>query len=461
MNSTKEYFKTILDPNRVSDDPNDLQNFGRDWTRMHKPDPALILFPKTTGEVQKIAAYCFEQNLAIVPSGGRTGLAAAAVAANKEVVVSFDKMNRIINIDIESGSVDVEAGAVLENIQSSVAETGMYFPLDFAVRGSCQIGGCVSTNAGGLKVIKYGMTRELVLGLEIVTPAGQILHLNSNLHKNNSGYDLKQYFIGAEGTLGLITKATLKIVPKPKDLQLALLAVDRFQTILEILKKAKLQSLDITAFEFYTGKCMEAVLAHTANARDPLSSKFPFYILIEIDGGNDSQALQSFVESIETMFADGTIAMDTKTFKELWSYRENISETLFKIGQIHKNDIAVPISSMPSFISDLENLIQQKYSAFETFLFGHIGDGNIHVNVVDRNRIPVDDFNNTTDALDMEMGKLIKKYDGSISAEHGIGLLKKKLLYLHRNPEEIQMMKHIKSILDPKNICNPGKIIDT
>jgi FAD/FMN-containing dehydrogenase len=460
MNATKEYFNSILSPDRVSDDPGDLLNFGRDWTRMHKPDPALILFPKTTDEVRHIAAYCYDQGIAIVPSGGRTGLAAAAVAANKEVVVSFDKMNRIIKIDIESGSVDVEAGAVLENIQSSVAETGMYFPLDFAARGSCQIGGCISTNAGGLKVIKYGMTRELVLGLEIVTPTGNILYLNSNLHKNNSGYDLKQYFIGAEGTLGLITKATLKIVPKPKDLQLALLAVDRFQTILEILRKAKLQSLDITAFEFYTGKCMEAVLAHSANARNPLSSKFSFYILIEIDGRNDSQALQSFVESIETMIADGTIAMDTKTFKELWSYRENISETLFKIGQLHKNDIAVPISSMPSFISDLENLIQQKYSEFETFLFGHIGDGNIHVNVVDRNKIPVDDFKNTTDALDMEMGRLIKKYDGSISAEHGIGLLKKKLLYLHRSPEEIQMMKHIKSILDPKNICNPGKIID-
>lgn len=461
MVSHKEYFKSILDPNRVSDDPGDLLNFGQDWTRIHKPDPALILFPKTSDEVRHIAAYCYEHGIAIVPSGGRTGLAAAAVAANKEIVVSFDKMNRIISIDIESGSVDVETGVVLENVQKAVAEAGMYFPLDFAARGSCQIGGCISTNAGGLKVIKYGMTRELVLGLEIVTPTGDILYLNSNLHKNNSGYDLKQYFIGAEGTLGLITKATLKIVPKPKDLQLALLAVDRFQTILEILKKAKLQPLDITAFEFFTDKCMEAVLAHTSNTRNPLSSKFPFYILIEIDGGNDKEAMQAFVESIESQIADGTIAMDTKTFKELWSYRENISETLFKIGQLHKNDIAVPISSMPSFITDLENLIQQKYSAFETFLFGHIGDGNIHVNVVDRNKMPVDDFKITTDALDMEMGKLIKKYDGSISAEHGIGLLKKKLLYLHRNPEEIQMMKHIKSILDPKNICNPGKIIDT
>ena len=460
MNLHKNNFISILDSVRVSDDPGDLLNFGRDWTRIHTPDPALILFPKTTEEVQKITAYCYDQGITIVPSGGRTGLAAAAVAANKEVVVSFDKMNRIKNIDVESGSIDVEAGAVLENVQKAVAEAGMYFPLDFAARGSCQIGGCISTNAGGLKVIKYGMTRELVLGLEAVTPTGKILHLNSNLHKNNSGYDLKQFFIGTEGTLGLITKATLKIVPKPKDLQLALLAVDRFATILEILKQAKLRSLDITAFEFFTDKCMEVVLTHNTNVRNPLSSKYPFYVLIEIDGGHDKDAIQTFVGSIEPLITDGTLAMDQKTFKELWSYRENISETLFKVGQLHKNDIAVPISSMPSFITDLEKLIQEKYSAFEIFLFGHIGDGNIHVNVIDRNKMPIHDFKQITDALDMEMAGLIKKYNGSISAEHGIGLLKKKLLYLYRNPEEIQMMKYIKSILDPKNICNPGKIID-
>lgn len=460
MNLHKERFVQMLGAERVSEDKNDLSDYGRDWTRVHSPDPSLILFPKTTNEAEKIVSYCYAENIKIVPSGGRTGLAAAAVAAEKEVVISMNKMNRVLDIDVESGSINVEAGAILENVQKAVEEAGMYFPLDFAARGSCQIGGCVSTNAGGLKVIKYGMTRELVLGLEIVTPTGGILHLNSNLHKNNSGYDLKQFFIGAEGTLGLITKATLKIVPKPKRLQLALLATEHFSTILEILKAAKLRSLDITAFEFYTRACMEAVLAHVHECRSPFEQIHPFYVLIEVDEGDNPDELQTFLESNEHLIADATLAMNQKTFKELWLYRENIPETIPKLGNVHKNDIAVPISSMPSFVTELEKIIRDKYSAFQVLLFGHIGDGNIHVNVIDSSRMAMDAFRRMTDILDIELCTLIKSYNGSISAEHGIGLLKKKLMYLTREPEEIQMMKQIKSAFDPKNIFNPGKIID-
>jgi FAD/FMN-containing dehydrogenase len=460
MRAHKQHFIKILGVERVSDDPGDLANYGKDWTKIYSPDPSLILFPKTTDEVRQIAVYCYANDLPMVPSGGRTGLAAAVVATHKEIVVSFGKMNNISNIDVESGSVDVEAGAVLENIQNAVAATGMYFPLDFGARGSCQIGGCISTNAGGLKVIKYGMTRELVLGLEIVTPQGEVLNLNSNLHKNNSGYDLKQYFIGAEGTLGLITKATLKIVPKPKQLQLALMAVESFTFILGLLKEAKLRSLDITAFEFFTGECMNEVLKNSRDLHDPFSLPYPFYVLLEIDGGMDSAALQNFMEAVEPRLLDGTLALDQKTFRSLWSYRESITETITKLGNLHKNDIAVPISSMPSFVADLEALINQKYSNFRVFLFGHIGDGNIHVNIVDEKRMPPDDFRKITDELDIEMCRLIKSYDGSISAEHGIGLLKKKLLNMHRSSEEIRMMRSLKSVFDPKNLCNPGKIID-
>ncbi|MBL7995660.1 FAD-binding oxidoreductase [bacterium] len=460
MTVHKETFISLLDRNRVSDRREDLLEYGRDWTRQQAPDPCLILFPKTSDEVQKIVSYCCEHNIKIVPSGGRTGLAAAAVAANQEVVVSFQKMDHIISVDIESGSIDVEAGAILENVQKTAAENGMFFPMDFAARGSCQIGGCISTNAGGLKVIKYGMMRDLVLGIEVVTPAGGILHLNSNLHKNNSGYDLKQFFIGAEGTLGLITKATLKIVPKPKNLQLALMATDNFAAILEILKSAKLKSLDITAFEFFTKPCLQAVLNHAHNCRNPFAEIYPLYVMLEIDCGDRADDLQYFAESVEPLILDGALSLNHQTFRELWAYRENIPETIPKLGQVHKNDIAVPISSMPSFIMKLEKMVSEKYSAFQVLLFGHIGDGNIHVNIIDKTRMPMAEFTKITDELDMEMCRLIKSCQGSISAEHGIGLLKKKLMHLHRNPEEIQMMKHIKSVFDPKNICNPGKIID-
>lgn len=460
MTEHKEKFISILEKNRVSDRSEDLLEYGRDWTRKHTPDPCIILFPKTADEVQQIVSYCYEHNIKIVPSGGRTGLAAAAVARNKEVVVSFKKMDQIRSIDIESGSVVVEAGAILENVQKAVSDNGMFFPMDFAARGSCQIGGCISTNAGGLKVIKYGMMRDLVLGLEVVTPTGNRLRLNSNVHKNNSGYDLKQFFIGAEGTLGLITEATLKIVPKPKNLQIALLATDNFTTILEILKSAKLKSLDITAFEFFTKPCLQAVLDHVHHCRNPFAEIYPLYVMLEIDCGDRAEDLQYFVESVEHLILDGTLSLNHQTFKELWAYRENIPETILKLGQIHKNDIAVPISSMPSFIMKLEKMIFEKYSAFQVLLFGHIGDGNIHVNIIDTTRMPMEAFTKITDELDMEMCRLIKSYHGSISAEHGIGLLKKKLMHLYRNPEEIQMMKNIKSVFDPTNICNPGKIID-
>jgi FAD/FMN-containing dehydrogenase len=459
MKIEKKDFVRFIEKDRILDDPENCAEFGRDRTKIHKPDPSLILFPKTVEEIQKVVRYCSDQGIAIVPSGGRTGYAAAAVAANKEVVISMNKMDRILNIDIESGSVAMEAGAILENVQKAVVEQGMYFPLDFAARGSCQIGGCLSTNAGGLKVIKYGMTRELALGLEVVTPTGEILNLNSNLHKNNSGYDLKHFFIGAEGTLGLITKATMKIVPPPQNLRVTLLAVRSFTEILNVLKLAKLSALDITAFEFFTRPCLDAVLSHIPSLRDPFSEMYPFYLVLEIDDATGT--LDNFLERLidAGAIANGISASGAKEFRDVWSLRESISESLSMLGQVHKNDIAVPVSSMPSFVNALEKLIAEKYTGFEVLLFGHIGDGNIHVNAIDRNGMAAEAFQEATERLDMDMCTLIKNFSGSISAEHGIGLLKKKLLHLQRSREEIALMRKVKAALDPKNICNPGKIL--
>ncbi len=449
----------MLDEQRVADDRDRLLEFGGDRTRIYTPDPSLILFPKTKDEIQRIVVFCSENNIAVVPSGGRTGYAGAAVARRGEVVISMNKMDRILNIDIETGSVEMEAGAILQNVQNAVADRGMYFPLDFAARGSCQIGGCISTNAGGLKVIKYGMTRELVLGMEVVSPTGEILDLNSNLHKNNSGYDLKQFFIGAEGTLGIITRATMKIVPPPKNLRPVLLAVYAFPDILQILRTAKLHALDITAFEFFTEACLHAVLSHLPGLRNPFSSRVPFYVLLEID--DNANQLQDFIEQLlsEKMIGDAVPASNSKEFVELWSLRENISESISMLGNVHKNDIAVPVSSMPQFMLELENMIREKYARFDVLLFGHIGDGNIHVNVIDRQKLLPGDFQKMTDDLDEDMCVLIKSYRGSGSAEHGIGLLKKRLLLLQRSSQEIELMRKIKSVMDPKNICNPGKIL--
>lgn len=460
--SHKHRLTDIFGADRVKDDADSFATYGTDRTRVFPPKPSFIVFPKTVDEIRTLVRYCNEHKLAIVPSGGRTGYAGAAVAYKGEIVVSLNKMDRIISIDMESGSVDVEAGAILENVQKAVAEKGLYFPLDFAARGTAQIGGCISTNAGGIKVIKYGMTRELVLGLEAVTANGEVMNLNSNLHKNNSGYDLKQFFIGAEGTLGIITKATMKIVSPPKHLQVALLACADFDAVIRIIRQARLASLDITAFEFFTEPCLKAVLAHVTTLKNPFPTTYPFYALLEIDTGNDSSGFENLLAgwSESGLILDGTLAMNSQQFRDLWALREYISESISMLGNVHKNDIAVPIGSMPDFVRQLEKTIVEKYNRFEVLLFGHIGDGNIHVNVIDRSRMPWNEFLPVTEELDNAMCELIRSFGGSVSAEHGIGLLKRRLLKMQRSPQEIEWMKRIKHSIDPNNIFNPGKIIE-
>jgi FAD/FMN-containing dehydrogenase len=458
----KHAFSQILDPARVLDDPSSLHDYGRDRTRVHEPAPSLVLFPKTTEEVVRIAEYCARERLPIVPSGGRTGYAGAAVAAHGEVVVSMGKMDRILGIDLESGCVEVEAGAILENVQHAVAETGMYLPLDFAARGSAQIGGCIATNAGGLKVIKYGMTRELVLGLEAVFGRGQVLRLNTSLHKNNSGYDLKQFLVGAEGTLGIVTRATMQIVPQPKRLNVGLIALSRLADTPPVLKEARLRSLDLTAAEFFTGACLEAVMAHLPQMRSPFPIRYPCYLLIEIDEGEHDGQLTAFLEHVSGIpgIEDATVATSPQSFRELWALRENISESIGTLGLVHKNDIAVPVSSMPAFVGALESLVRERYRGLDVLLFGHIGDGNVHVNVIDRTSKDAAGFETRVEELDTALCELIQSYNGSISAEHGIGLLKKRLLHLQRDPVQIELMKAIKHTFDPANIFNPGKIVD-
>ncbi len=456
----RSLFQSILPDDRISDDPGQLTEYGKDRTKVIPPDPSVILFPKTTEEVQSIVRLCYEHRIPMVPSGGRTGYAAAAVASDKEAVVSFEKMNRLIDIDIESGIAEAEAGMILENFQRLVEDQGMMLPLDFAARGSCQIGGCVATNAGGLKVLKYGMTRNLVTGLEVVIKNGERLQLNARLQKNNAGYDLNQLFIGSEGTLGFITKAVLKIVPRPTQLQLALLTVHEFSEIIPLFREAKLQSLDVTAFEFFTQEGLSAVLGHMASCRDPFDSTYPYYVLIEIDGGDNPDRLMNFMETLadKERIADGTIASGSQQFRDLWALRENISESISMLGNVHKNDISVPVSSMSRFIPEFEALVRDQYAEFKMLYFGHIGDGNIHVNVIDPTGMEIGRFEAAARELDMKMCRLIGSYGGSISAEHGIGLLKKHLLPFQRDRLQIETMKKIKECFDPEGLFNPGKI---
>jgi len=459
--SVKKLFESFLDDSQIKIDPSDLCAYGTDNTEVFKPNPLLIVLPKTTEEVQEIVKTCYDNNIAMVPSGGRTGMAAGAIAAHGEVVISMEKMNRVLSIDAISSSMEVEAGVVLEDAQLAAKEASLYLPIDFGAKGSAEIGGCISTNAGGCKVFKYGMTRHHVLGIEVVTPSGDILNLNTKLYKNNAGYDLKQLFIGAEGTLGIITKATLKLAPKPKHLVLGYFGVQEFSHILEILKIIKSKSLDITAFEFLPHDVLESTLAYIPKLKNPLATKHPFYILVEIDASDDGTEFRSVVENLfeQNLIADGTFAENDSQFKALWTIRESAPDGIRAQGFMHRNDISVPISALSEFLPKLLRMFETDYRGLTVYYFGHISDGNLHVDILNKGKYSQHEFEAMIPTLDRKMFELVASFNGSISAEHGIGLLKRDLLHIQRTPLELELMRKIKAIFDPKQLMNPGKII--
>ena len=455
-----DIFKSILTTEQIITNREITETHGTDRTGTYKGKTTCVLFPNNRNEVAAILKLCNENQICVITEGGRTGLAGGTVAIKGEVVLSLSKMNKIETVDGIGGTIEVEAGAVLENIQQKVDEAGLYFPLDFAAKGSCMIGGCISTNAGGVKVLKYGMTRELVMGLEIVLADGNILDLNRSLVKDNSGYDLKQCFIGAEGTLGIITKATLKCVQKPKNLLCALLTFQSFKQVpkaLTVLKK----SFDVTAYEYLDAYSIEAMISAMPQASFPFDENTKHVVLVEIDENSTELFEETLLSFHEKGFVeDATIAESSEQFKSFWNIREAISDSLYLKGDVHANDISVPIANLSTFLNDLEQLFDNDYKQFNIGVFGHIGDGNLHIYVIDTETLNTEKRADELYVLDEKMFRLVQKYDGSISAEHGIGLLKKKALHFRRSELEIELMRKIKNIFDPKHILNPGKIFD-
>ncbi len=455
-------FQSIVGESRLSTKADDLKVYGKDWTRA-TPNPSVILFPKSTEEVSKILRYCHQNRLRVVPSGGRTGLAGAANALEQEVVLSLEKMDRIIKIDPVNLSLTAEAGAVIENLQKAAVEAGLYYPVDLAAKGSCQLGGNIATNAGGLKLIRYGGTREQVLGLEVVMADGSVLDLNFDLRKNNSGYDLKHLFIGSEGTLGVVTKATMKLVPPPKDLRLTCMAAASFEDITKLLGLINLRGIYPTAFEFFTHACLDLVLRHSKQRRNPFQERSPVYVLLECEKQPQGAAdpLEPFLEEAfeRGLISDAVMASNNAEFQNIWGLRENISESVAQEGHVRKNDISLPISSLPAFIQEMEKVLQT-IKGVQMFLFGHIGDGNLHLNYVGDPQQDYATFRALTRETEIEVFKLVRRYKGSISAEHGIGLLKKADLHFCSPPEAVELMRKIKSAFDPHGILNPGKIFD-
>jgi FAD/FMN-containing dehydrogenase len=440
----------------VSTDPGDLQVYGRDWTRAVAPAPSALVRPGTTEEVSEVLRECHRAGVPVVPSGGRTGLAGGAVASRGEVVLSLERMRKVGALDTVGHTLGVQAGAVTEAVHQHAAQESLTWPIDLAAKGSCQIGGNIATNAGGVRVIRYGSTRQWVLGLTAVLADGTVLDMNRCLEKNNTGTDLRQLFIGSEGTLGVITEATLKLCRLPPEQQVMLFSVGSLRNVLDFFAEARRAPFVISAFECFSSKCLEHVMREKKIGA-PLSVERDFYVLLEVEGAQEQ--LFSWLEVMleGTLVADGTLAQDSQQARRLWAYRESISESLAPSSP-HKNDVALPVHALAAFYADLEALFGQRYQGWEICVFGHVGDGNLHINLLRPNAMNEEDFLAHTSSVDTALFSLVQRHGGSISAEHGIGLLKKPYLKYSRSEHEIAALRAVKAALDPTNLLNPGKI---
>ena len=439
----------------------DLKRFGIDRTTLWTPAPSAVLLPGSVAEVQAIVRLANEHNLAVVPSGGRTGLSGGAVAKDGELVVAMDRLNSVLDFNPMDRTVTVGAGMITAQLQDFAEQQGHFYPVDFASTGSSQIGGNIATNAGGIKVIKYGMTRNWVAGLKVVTGNGDVLELNKGLAKNNTGYDLRHLFIGSEGTLGLICEATIQLTRPPLESSVMVLGVADFPAIMDVLRCFS-TDIDLSAFEFFSQQALEKVTAHRGHPK-PFETEAPFYALLEFENSSEAvleQAMAIFETCVESGWVlDGVLSQSLSQASNLWKLREDISETLWH-WKPYKNDISVRVSRMPEFLREVDELVARQYPDFEVVWYGHIGDGNLHLNILKPETLEVAQFHAKCVNVSSEIGQLLAKYEGSVSAEHGVGLLKKDYLHYSRSAEEMAMMRSIKRAFDANGILNPGKVFD-
>ncbi|KAI0445012.1 hypothetical protein F4803DRAFT_509871 [Xylaria telfairii] len=445
----------------------DMEPFNGDWMRKYRGHCKLVLKPATTEEVSRILKYCNDNLLAVVPQGGNTGLVGGSVPVFDEIVVSTSRMSRIRSFDEVSGVLVADAGVVLEVADQFLAEKGYLFPLDLGAKGSCQIGGNVSTNAGGLRLLRYGSLHGNLLGLQAVLPDGTIVDDLCTLRKNNTGYDLKQLFIGGEGTIGMITAVSVQCPQRPKAVNVAFLGADSFEKIQRAFREAKAQLSEIlSAFELMDSYSQDMVHRVRQNKR-PLEGEHPFYCLIETSGSNtehDAEKLERFLEDVmsKDIIADGVLAQDETQIKSLWSQREGITECVGHFGGTYKYDVSIPLKDLYRLVDETRERIEaaglkgdtDEFPVVEVVGYGHMGDCNLHLNVAVRRY-----DKRVEEVLEPFVYEWIGKINGSISAEHGIGIAKKKYLGFSRNDTMIGLMKQVKKLYDPNGIMNPYKYI--
>ncbi len=459
--SILEALEAIVGVGKVLSDVESLQRYGTDWTKVFTPNPSVVVLPSTIEQVQDVVRLAHREALAIVPSGGRTGLSAGAVAHRGELLLAMDNLSTLNDFNPIDRTVRCGAGVITQTLQEFAQEQDLFYPVDFASSGSSQIGGNVSTNAGGIKVIRHGMTRDWVAGVKLVTGTGELLDLNRGLLKNNAGYDLRQLVIGAEGTLGVVVEATMQLTRPPGDLAVMVLGVPDMTAIMSVLSAFQ-SSMELGAFEFFSELALDKVVTHQGLQR-PFETAAPYYALLEFDqavSGEMDKAMEQFEHCLENGWVlDGVVSQSMAQTRDLWRLREDISETI-SAWTPYKNDISTIISSVPNFLVEVESVVSEAYPDFEIVWFGHIGDGNVHLNVLRPDDVSMNEFQQRCGKVSKWVFEIVQRYGGSVSAEHGVGLLKKDYLSYSRSELEIQLMRQIKLAFDPQGIMNPGKIFD-
>ncbi|MGB8602155.1 MAG: FAD-binding oxidoreductase [Rhizomicrobium sp.] len=454
------YLKNILGPAGFITDPVVIAPHLEEWRGKYHGHATVMLRPAATAEVSAILKYCNQNAIAVVPQGGNTGLVGGQMPFDGEVILDMTRMRAIRSVDQAGASLTAEAGVILAEAQAAADRAGLMLPLSLAAEGSCTIGGNLSTNAGGVNVLRYGMARDQLLGLEVVLADGRVLDMLRSLRKDNTGYDLKQLFVGAEGTLGIITAATLKLSPKPAARFTAFLAVADVDQAIEILHRLQAATGGmVNAFELVPRYGIDLVVRHMG-ARDPFADPAPWYILCEVSGMAQLQepfeaALGSALE-VE-LALDAVIAGSEAQRAALWHLRESMSEAEKREGPSFKHDIAVPVSAQGAFIAEAVPAVLAAYPSLIPVVFGHLGDGNLHFNFM----LPKggEALLAAWDAVADAVYKVVRRYDGTISAEHGIGVMKRQALKDLRAPAELAIMAVLKKAFDPNGILNPGKLL--
>ena len=449
-------------------DPDRMAGYLVDWRKAYQGKAAVVVRPANTDQVASVVRLCNRYDVALVPQGGNTGMCGGSIpdSSGCQVVLSLTRMTQIREIDTANETITVEAGVVLQTLQEAAEQAGRLFPLSLGAEGSCTVGGNLATNAGGTAVLRYGNMRDLTLGLEVVLPDGQIWNGLRGLRKDNTGYDLKHLFIGSEGTLGVITAAVLKLYPAVSSLTTAWVALPSAQAAVELIGLVRALCGDrLTGFELMSRQSVEFVLRHAASCNDPFGEVYPWYVLIELSDTQPDARLNELLEigigqALERGWVnDAVVAGSQAQVAALWALRESISEAQNHEGPSLKHDISVPVSHIPDFVRTTDALLFERFPGVRIVAYGHVGDGNLHYNISKPVGSEDDAFKAQREMITQVIYDATARFNGSISAEHGIGQAKRDAAGNYKDPLELQLMRTVKTALDPKGLMNPGKLL--